>query len=536
MLLFIIFCFSLLKVDQTYGSWQASVMISGNSVSVGSWLVDDTMPDQALQAIADTYLREDAQDINEGGSLFMRVQSADKNRSLVQFSQAEIENTVGSKTLSNAKLVLEVDGDKVDWGSVGGVINIHRVTQPWVEGDGRNEGLTSENQYLGDGAGATWSCAVDPDIGNNDPDGCTEWLGGIYSVVPTDAQLIENGSGGTVEFDVTTDVLDFLNNPSLNNGWLIKKVNEMESGSVSFYTKESTAGNGPILILSFATPPSSASDGLVINEIYPVPPPSSQSPSSPFDREWIELYNGANGAIDVDGLHIKVDDTIYEVETICSGATNRMQPYGGSPTVLDPLELIVLEFCDNSANSKLPDTGATVELMDNELALDEHTYADTPQGKSHQRIPDGGIWVDPEPTPGKANAVTVQDLLNEGWTLEMIESVKHVVADYGEGEYRVGLEETVESQSELAVENEYESFELSQNFANDEEGEVESKNTEAGGELATVEEIISEADTGDNSFTEEVAPDENIDKKDEENNTVYQEPVPEMVDNSGNEY
>jgi hypothetical protein len=44
-----------------------------------------------------------------------------------------------------------------------------------------------------------------------------------------------------MEFDVTTDISNFLNGTNQNYGWIIKKSNEGQNGQVSFGTKESTS-------------------------------------------------------------------------------------------------------------------------------------------------------------------------------------------------------------------------------------------------------------------------------------------------------
>jgi hypothetical protein len=57
----------------------------------------------------------------------------------------------------------------------------------------------------------------------------------------TATQTITNNQTGVMEFDVTTDISNFLNGTNQNYGWIIKKSNEGQNGQVSFGTKESTS-------------------------------------------------------------------------------------------------------------------------------------------------------------------------------------------------------------------------------------------------------------------------------------------------------
>jgi hypothetical protein len=180
-------------------------------------------------------------------------------------------------------------------------------------------------------------------------------------------------------------------------------------------------GSGPVLVAD-----------VVLNEIYPRPYNAGVEPVAPYDREWVEIYNNSGAVADVLGWTVKVAATSHIIEATCSGDPNRMQPYSGDTTVASG-ELLVLEFCNNGANNKMSNSGATVELLDDSLvSFDSHTYPSTAEGKSHQRIPDGGIWIDPDPTPGEPNRVSRQDLIDAGFTDEMIEEIIAILAARGE--------------------------------------------------------------------------------------------------------
>lgn len=141
--------------------------------------------------------------------------------------------------------------------------------------------------------------------------------------------------------------------------------------------------------------------GVVLNEILYNPKSTDQSPSN---KEFIELYNNSNIAIDITGWKVsEMSGSTEQKYTITtSGGSNTAAPYNGS-TIISPNGWITLILSDTSA---LNNTGDTVRLYDaTNNKLDEYTYTgNKPQGFSDARIPNGiGAWVDPIPTPGESN-------------------------------------------------------------------------------------------------------------------------------------
>lgn len=168
---------------------------------------------------------------------------------------------------------------------------------------------------------------------------------------------------------------------------------------------------------------------VVLNEIYPS---VLSTTTQPLDREWIELYNGTPGPIDVAGWDVSeftggdINNTEnrHTIVSDCTGypVSTHMQPFGTTNTVIPAGGFLVVEFCGTA--SYLVDGGDTVRLYNAIGAfVDDHTFGATPNGKSHARIPDGGTWVDPLPTPGAQNVATRADLAAEGWTEAEIDAV-----------------------------------------------------------------------------------------------------------------
>lgn len=188
---------------------------------------------QTFGSVGDTYLKEGQPNKNQGDEAILRIRQSGQNRSLVQFDQSAISSFVGSRSVTSATLRVYISLNSNNWGASGRDVGVHRITSPWAE------------------LGATWNCPDDTNTGNNVPDG-VQWEMNNSSFWPfvstaSDTVLHTNGLVGWIEFDVTGDVQGFMTgNP--NYGWLIKKINEGQSGSAEYSSKD--GANPPELIIT----------------------------------------------------------------------------------------------------------------------------------------------------------------------------------------------------------------------------------------------------------------------------------------------
>jgi hypothetical protein len=208
-----------------------------------------------LTVAADTWVRAGAPNTNEGGSTQLRLQAAGANRGLVRVRQSDLQAAVGSGRLLSARLRLTIVDNADNWGPTGRTVDAHRLTRDWAEGNG----ATADTQpaVRGTGSGATWNCAVDSDISNQQPNcsGATAWAMGLagphpWAAAPTASVRIVNGQAGVVEWDVTADTLAFLDGSAANHGWLLRKSVELLPGQVSFGSRESPTPPQLILTLT----------------------------------------------------------------------------------------------------------------------------------------------------------------------------------------------------------------------------------------------------------------------------------------------
>jgi hypothetical protein len=221
--------------------------------NVGNWgplqttslTVGNASPETfSLFPAADTYVRGGNANHNQGGDPFMQIQSSGNNRALVRFDQSALASIVSNGTVLSATLRLTITDNGNNWGASGRTVDVHRLLLDWAEGNG-----TQADR--GTNSGATWNCAADSNIQNQvaNCSGNTAWEMGQpnnapvhpWLQAPTATQTIANNQAGVVEYDVTTDVVDFLSGAAPNYGWIIKKTNENQNGMVGFGTKEGTA-------------------------------------------------------------------------------------------------------------------------------------------------------------------------------------------------------------------------------------------------------------------------------------------------------
>lgn len=199
-----------------------------------------------LPAAADTTLRHLLPNQNFGGDDGLRVGWSKASRSLVRFDQAAIAAKVGTGTLVSAHLEIYVEGTFESLGLVSQEVAAHRVTAAWTE------------------IGATWNCAIDTRPGDVRPDCNPQWSGGSFAATATAKVPHTKNTTGYVRFDVSADVRAFLAGTA-NQGWLLKKANELALGRIDYASREGASARRPRLALvvepggtADTTPPSVA--------------------------------------------------------------------------------------------------------------------------------------------------------------------------------------------------------------------------------------------------------------------------------------
>ena len=231
------------------GVWQLFVAddTGGDSGSIsGGWCLQITAnAPTTLFANADSFLRDGADNTNEGANNLLRIQSSGHNRVVVRFDMTGV-STVG---LQSATLVLTINQNADNWGPTGRLVDAHRLLADWTEGNGHNVG--DQPNFRGPGEGVTWNCAKDSNIANMNDDCLSQWNGGTFAAATAAPVLHTNGLTGEVSWNVTADVL-----AGATNGWLIKRQNNL-SGQVRYYSREGAvvAGNpnfAPRLVLVYA--------------------------------------------------------------------------------------------------------------------------------------------------------------------------------------------------------------------------------------------------------------------------------------------
>lgn len=183
------------------------------------------------------------------------VRASGSNRALVAFDLSSL-----SSPADNASLRLYIVHNADNWGNEGRTMDAHRLTAPWIEGNGANfqPGNLTNAQFRpyenrGDGPGVTWKCAVDAEIHNQATNCDSAWNGGAYIVAPSaTVRIFKDFAGnnslpptattlGWITFDVTADVNTCLADGDTQCSWLVKKTQEGQPGRIEFASKEGAA-------------------------------------------------------------------------------------------------------------------------------------------------------------------------------------------------------------------------------------------------------------------------------------------------------
>lgn len=189
-----------------------------------------------LTPTMDSYIRQGAQNQNQGNDSSFQIQSSGKNRGVIQFSTGEIQAALSGNQLVRATLVLRIKSNGENWGSQGRPVDLHTLTVGWTE------------------TGVTWNCAIDA-LPTNQAENCsgaTKWfMDGNqsprpYDSIPIGSTTVLSPTVDSLTFDVTTAVAQ-IGLTGNNAGWLLKKRDEGDAGKLVFYARES--GFLPRLVL-----------------------------------------------------------------------------------------------------------------------------------------------------------------------------------------------------------------------------------------------------------------------------------------------
>jgi hypothetical protein len=225
-----------------------------------------TASNDQLDRQQDTYLNQTDKNHAYGAEVVTSLRESAKNRILLQFDEETITgagNFLDAVEFGRVFLTLTIAENTSDWGP-GRPIDLYLMEQGWIDfeaGDGSPD------------AGATWNCAVDTNLSNNQPDcaGTDAWdvsKGGDnpWAETMTASTVITTGLTGEIMFDVTADIEAFTaSTPRENVGWVLLRRSEDEEGGISFHSFESDPEleAAPHLTMSVCPPGATCGEYLV---------------------------------------------------------------------------------------------------------------------------------------------------------------------------------------------------------------------------------------------------------------------------------
>lgn len=214
-------------------------------------------------AIADTFIRREAPNTNEGANPLIRVGVEPVSRGLVLFNRDQVYRSYFPG--ASAQLVLHIANNHNNWGQFDNrTVSVFPLLESFAEGNGKQSGLPGSQAVRGTGAGATWNSPEDPNVFDNSVRGAArQWRGGerVGDRTAPPVVHINQVEGVDVVWDVTADLASGL--PIV--GWLIAVDAEMdghdnddeqegkrvpngfdrnEGGTVEYYSNEGAAAAG----------------------------------------------------------------------------------------------------------------------------------------------------------------------------------------------------------------------------------------------------------------------------------------------------
>lgn len=189
-------------------------------------------------ATADSIMAPGSKNLNDGANALLVV---DTHRTVVAFDLIGVPIT----GLRRVTLRLVLAEPATSWGAQGRLVSVHRLSVPFAEGNGQWFDLPGNSRTRGNGPGVTWNCAVDVEIANTAIDCSTPWNGGSTAAGPASATALHtNGLTGSVEWDVTAEVVEALSNGAPSIQWLIRRAVEGQNGHAIYHSKEGAATLG----------------------------------------------------------------------------------------------------------------------------------------------------------------------------------------------------------------------------------------------------------------------------------------------------
>lgn len=261
-------------------SWLFSIVLAFATAPTVAAVTSATT---SVPALADTTLRQHQANQNRGQDEQLRLGWSQGSRALVYFDPAAIAAAVGSGTLVSAHLELWVEGTGESWPTGTQHVGAHRVTVAWTE------------------AGATWNCAIDTRPSGNQADCDPLWSGGTFVAQSAASAPHTQQTRGLVRFDVTADVALFLAGTA-NQGWLLRKANEAQSGRIDYVSREGGVAKRPRLVLAVEP-----GGGDVTPPIVAITAPTSGALLATATPSVSATFGDTGSGIDVASARLTVD-------------------------------------------------------------------------------------------------------------------------------------------------------------------------------------------------------------------------------------
>ncbi|MBL4869078.1 MAG: thrombospondin type 3 repeat-containing protein, partial [Pseudomonadales bacterium] len=200
-------------------------IINGSDASDAS---STPVNNRIIYAEKDVYIQPINPNVNEGANTNLLLKGNASDRILAGFDMSGI--TVEDVAIAQLVLTIDEGVPSSSWGETGAYVELHSLSNNWIEGNGKLDNVVAEDATNGTDSGVTWSCEVDTDISNSSTDCVDQWDGGDFETFATDSILHIDNMTGEVKWDVAADIR------SGKTAWLFSK--ETLASQIEYYSNE----------------------------------------------------------------------------------------------------------------------------------------------------------------------------------------------------------------------------------------------------------------------------------------------------------
>ena len=196
----------------------------------------------SLHPVADTTIQQAYPNNNFGDGTTLTVGGRRKGGATRALLEFDLSSVPAGSTINSVTLSLSVT--QTPSGGISSTFEVHKLLDSWGEGSGSDHGGS-----LATAGSATWNVRSSPG---------TAWTtagGDIAQTISASASIIGTGVYSFSGPDLVTDVQNWLNDPTSNDGWLLKSGSESTATTIRRLGGRNDGTFAPTLTINYTPVP-----------------------------------------------------------------------------------------------------------------------------------------------------------------------------------------------------------------------------------------------------------------------------------------